>query len=66
MIRFPIKVQRNEYAKAIRKQYELHQIFERRCNLKDYTVRTDGISNTLSTVEKDTYLVEVRKDGKNV
>ena len=58
----PLRYQRTEYAKKIRKAYEAHKIDERRCNLREWTIRTDGISNTLSTVTKDTLLVEVIKE----
>lgn len=61
-IHFPLRYQRTEYAKKIRKQYEAHEISERRCNMREWTIRTDGISNTLSTVTKDTLLVEVSKE----
>ena len=51
--------QRNEYAKSIRKDYETGNIKERRCNMRDYTVRDDGCCNTLTTVQKDNYILEV-------
>lgn len=52
-----LKYQRTEYAKKIRKDYEVGRIKERRCNMREYTVRTDGISNTVTTVQKDNYVV---------
>ena len=52
-----MKYQRNEYAKKIRKQYELGNIKEKRCNMREYTFRNDGIVNTLTTVQKDNYVV---------
>lgn len=50
--------QRTEYGKRIRKDYESHRIAERRCNMREYVPRTDGISNTITTVTKDNYLLE--------
>lgn len=44
---------RNEYGKAIRKDYEKHIISEKRSRMTEYEVRKDGVSNTLSTVQKD-------------
>lgn len=51
-----LKYQRTEYAKQIRKDYESGRIKERRCNLREYTLRTDGCSNTITTVQKDNYV----------
>lgn len=52
-----MKYQRTDYAKKIRKDYEAGRIKERRCNMREYTVRTDGICNTITTVPKDNYIV---------
>lgn len=60
-----LKYQRTEYAKKIRKQYEAGKIKERRCNLREYTIRTDGTSNTLTTVQKDNYLLEETPNDNN-
>ena len=60
---FMLKKERNEYGKAIRKLYESHRISEKRQNMVNYNIRTDDICNTISTVEKDTYMVEIW-DGK--
>lgn len=51
-----LKYQRTEYAKQIRKDYESGRIKERRCNLREYTLRTDGCTNTITTVQKDNYV----------
>lgn len=50
---------RTEYGKAIRKQYEAGEIAEKRSNIQRYEPRYDGISNTLTTVQKDNYVLEV-------
>lgn len=52
-----LKYQRTEYAKKIRKDYESGKIKERRCNMREYTLRTDGLCNTITTVQKDNYIV---------
>lgn len=49
---------RTDYAKQIRKQYELGQIKERRCNMRQYELRQDDCCNTITTVQKDNYLAE--------
>ena len=52
-----LKTERNEYAKAIRKDYESHKITARRYEMKQIAVRTDGCSNALTTVLKDNLLL---------
>lgn len=56
MLPAALKYQRTEYAKQIRKDYEAGKIKERRCNMREYTLRTDGICNTITTVQKDCYI----------
>ncbi len=56
---YALKYQRTEYGKKIRKDYEAGRIKERRCNMREYTIRTDGCINTLTTVCKDNYIVEI-------
>lgn len=51
---------RTEYGKKIRKMYEAHQISEKRRNMNQLEARTDGISNTLTTVLKDNLVLEIR------
>ena len=53
-----LRTVRNEYGKKVRKKYEKGMITEQRHNMKEYEPRTDGISNTISTVQKDNYLIE--------
>ena len=59
MIELPavIKTERNEYAKRIRKAYDKHKIAARRCEMKHYTLREDGLCNTLTTATKDNIIV---------
>lgn len=51
-----LKYQRTEYAKKIRKDYESGKLKARRCNMREYTLRKDGLSNTITTVTKDNYV----------
>lgn len=57
--KYCMRYQRTEYAKHIRKDYEAGRIKERRCNMREWTVRTDDCSNTLTTVQKDNYILEI-------
>lgn len=56
---------RTEYGKAVRKQYEAGELQEQRKNLAQLEPREDGISNTLTSVQKDNYVLipEATKDG---
>ena len=47
---------RTEFGKAIRKQYESHEIEMSRHDMTTMEPRTYGISNTLTSVQKDNYL----------
>ncbi|MBD5135814.1 MAG: hypothetical protein HDT39_07615 [Lachnospiraceae bacterium] len=49
---------RREYAKKIRKDYEASKIKEHRFNMCEYTLRIDGLCNTITTVQKDSLVVE--------
>lgn len=53
-----LRPERTEYGKAVRKQYESGEITEKIGNMREYNPRTDGITNTLTTVQKDNYLFE--------
>ena len=53
-----LKYERTEYAKTIRNKYENGEIDERRCNMREFALRTDGVSNTLTTVQKDNLVFE--------
>ncbi len=57
-----LKYQRTEYGKQIRKAYENGKMKERRCNMREYVIRNDGIANTITTVTKDNYLLEIKED----
>lgn len=49
---------RTEYGKAMRKDYEAENIQESRHNMTQLEPRTDGVSNTITTVQKDNLLAE--------
>lgn len=53
-----LRAERTEYGKAIRKQYEAGEINEKIGNMREMKPRTDGISNTITTLLKDNYVVE--------
>src|SRR5690625_2369645 len=58
-----LRPQRTDYGKAIRKQYEAGEVEESRYNMTELQPRKDGISNTLTTVEKDSWLAEPQMVG---
>lgn len=53
-----LRAERTEYGKAIRKQYEAGEVDEKIGNMKEMKPRTDGVSNTITTVQKDNYVAE--------
>ena len=57
---------RTEYGKQVRKAYESGEVTEKWGNMKEFVPRTDGIANTLSTVDKDNYLIEPVFDDTKV
>lgn len=54
---------RNEYGKKVRKDYESHRIRLPRSSIKRYEPRADGISITVTSVQKDNYLIEQNMDA---
>lgn len=53
-----LRAKRTEYGKNIRKQYEAGEIDEKIGNMREMKPRTDGVSNTITTVIKDNYVTE--------
>ena len=53
-----LKRERTEFGKAVRKQYESGETDLKRDDVSQYVPRNDGISNTITTVTKDNYVVE--------
>ena len=54
---------RTDYGKAIRKDYEAHKLYEHRSNMVMLEPRDDGCLNTLTTVLKDNYILEIYGEG---
>ena len=50
---------RTEYGKAIRRQYEAGEVQESRHNMTELEPRTDGKTNTLTTVQKDNLILQL-------
>lgn len=49
---------RTEYGKSIRRQYEAGEVKESRHNMTELEPRTDGKTNTLTTVQKDNLIFQ--------
>lgn len=49
---------RTDFGKSIRKQYESHQVNMSRHDMTQLEPREDGVSNTLTSVQKDNLVVE--------
>lgn len=59
-----IRMVRTEEGKALRKQYESHEIEHGFNEHRQPELRSDGCTNTLSTVQKDNYIC-VAMRGRN-
>ena len=53
-----LRAERTEYGKEIRKKYESGEVHEKIGNMREMMPRTDGVSNTITTVQKDNYVIE--------
>ena len=53
-----LRAERTDYGKEIRKQYEAGEVYEKIGNMRKMMPRTDGISNTITTIQKDNYVME--------
>lgn len=49
---------RTEYGKKVRKEYESGELKESRHNMQRLDPRTDGVCNTITTVQKDNLIIE--------
>lgn len=60
-----LRLVRNEHGKQIRKLYESGKVVEPWSDMKQYEPRSDGVSNTISTILKDNILLvrEATKSG---
>ena len=59
-----IRMVRTQEGKALRKQYENHEIHHGFNEYREPELRKDGVTNTLSTVQKDNYIC-VAMRGRN-
>ena len=55
--RFVLKTERSEYGKAVRRAYERGEIRLMRMEVKEYTARLDCVSNTITGVQKDNWIL---------
>ena len=53
-----LRQERTEFGKAIRKRYEAGEIKLKRREIREWVPRRDGISNTITGVQKDNLLYE--------
>lgn len=60
-----LKAQRTDYGRAIRKQYDNHEVSLKRQDIREWVPRNDGISNTISTVTKDNIVMTQNKTRKH-
>ena len=58
-------MQRTEQGKSLRKAYESHEIKHGFNEFREPVARTDGMTNTISTVQKDNLLVERNGGGRD-
>ena len=49
---------RTEYGKKVRKEYESGDLKESRHNMQQFEPRTDGVCNTITSVQKDCLIIE--------
>jgi site-specific DNA-cytosine methylase len=49
---------RTEYGKKVRKEWESHKLIQQRKYMQQLEPRTDGVSNTITSVQKDNMLLE--------
>lgn len=49
---------RTEYGKKVRKDWESHKLIQQRKYMQQKEPRTDGVSNTITSVQKDNMLLE--------
>lgn len=52
--------ERNEYGRTIRKLYEKKQIAARMKDIRDWNIRRNEIANTITTVNMDILILEIK------
>lgn len=58
-IYIPMRYARNEYGKAIRKEYERGNKAATWAEIRSLEPRMDNIANTITTVQKDNLILEI-------
>ena len=58
-------MQRTEQGKSLRKAYESHEIKHGFNEFREVVPRNDGMTNTISTVQKDNLLIERERERRN-
>lgn len=61
-----LRMVRTDEGKRLRKAYEAHEVHHGYNEHRKAEPRTDGLCNTLSTVQKDNYLLEVEDELESV
>ena len=61
-----LRMVRTEEGKRFRKAYETHEVHHGYNEHRKAEPRTDGVCNTLTTVQKDNYIPEISKSAKEV
>lgn len=56
-----LRMVRTEEGKALRKDYEAHKIHHGYSEYKEAEPRPDGLSNTITTVQKDNMIVDIKQ-----
>lgn len=56
-----LATRRTEFGKAIRKQYDNHQVHLKRQDMREWVPKGDGTSNTITSVTKDNVLLMEQK-----
>ena len=56
---YALTPKRTDYGKAVRKMYENHEYYDKRRNMTFLGIRGGGICGTITSVEKDNYVLEV-------
>lgn len=58
-------MRRTEQGKSLRKAYESHEIKHGFNEFREVVPRNDGMTNTISTVQKDNLLIERERERRN-
>ena len=62
---YTLRMERTEEGKRLRKKYESHEIKHGFNEYRTPVPRPDGISNTISTAQKDNLILEIHRVDKH-